>query len=175
MRRTENRQRLPCADLLECSGHDVVWFGTYVSEEPATYSTGAENPKIQLSFTAQSDLTSRKLLYTTLSHRARTFFSPAWRANKTPTMSAREDMYIRCILSTHAQTRSCAWWRQLKTHSNAKPEQATLRHASHVSCSRRALLAGTCHNHMRRITGHLATNRPYFKTNTIQLRYEKFT
>jgi hypothetical protein len=89
-------------------------------------------------------------------------------------MTAREDMYIQCILSTHAQTRSCAWWRQLKTHSNAKPGQATLRHASHVSCSRRALLAGTCHNHMRQITGHLATNRPYFKTKTIQLLYEAF-
>jgi len=84
-------------------------------------------------------------------------------------------MYIRCILSTHAQTRSCAWWRQLKTHSNAKPGQATLRHASHVSCSRRPLLAGTCHNHMRRIRGHLATNRPYFKTKTKQLLYEAFT
>ena len=122
-------------------------------------------------FTAQSYVATRNLPYTILSHQARTFFSPAGRANKTPTTSAREDMYIRCILSTHAQTRSCAWWRQLKTYSNAKRGQATLRHASHVSCSRRALLAGTCHNHMQRITGHLATNRPYFKSKTIQLLY----
>lgn len=50
MRCRENRHRLPCADLFECSGNDVVRFGKHVSKKPATYSTGAENPKIQLRF-----------------------------------------------------------------------------------------------------------------------------
>jgi len=40
---------LICSSVLGC---DVVWFGRYVSKEPATYSTGAKNPKIQLKFSS---------------------------------------------------------------------------------------------------------------------------